>query len=410
MKKILFYCQNLLGLGHLVRTREIIRHLVKVKDFKVCLIEGGQRVEGFEMPPEVEVIHLPTLQVGVTAALMPEKTLKVVDSSLSIEEVKEIRKNTILKVFEEFQPDCLITEGYPFSKKHSLSFELVPLLERVKSTKGKTKVVCSLRDIIMVKEFKDRAKEEEERCQFMNQYYDLLLFHSDPKVRRLEENFSKPETLKTLNCQVHYTGYVMQSMPENQTIFDEDIASLSSQEPTILVSIGGGKLGHELLESIVKAAPILQKYIPHKLQIFTGPLMPKEKFLELQSLAADKPNVNIRQYTTQLMAHMNKASLSISLGGYNTIMNILGTGVPSMIYPANKDREQAIRAEKLETLGILQIIRPSDLEPTRLAEKIITYLHKETIGNTSETFEIEGAQKTTDLLKTLLEYQASLVA
>jgi predicted glycosyltransferase len=405
MKKILFYCQNLLGLGHLVRTTEIIRHLVQ--DFKVCLIEGGQPVEGFEIPPEVEVIHLPTLQVEVTAALMPEKTLKVVDSSLSLEEVKDIRKNTILKVFEQFQPDCLITEGYPFSKKKSLSFELVPLLERVKSTKGKTKTVCSLRDIIMVKEFENRAKEEAEKCKFMNDYYDLLLFHSDPQIRRLEENFSRPQTL---TCEVKYTGYVVQSLPETTTVVDEDIESLSSKDPIILVSIGGGKMGHELIESVIKTAPVLQKYLPHKIHIFTGPLMPDEKFAQLQNLAADQPNINIRKFTTQLLAHMKKASLSISMGGYNTTMNVLKTGVRSMIYPANKDREQAIRAEKLEELGMLEVIRPDDLEPARFAEKIIASLSKEPIGNALEILELQGAEKTAKFLKTLLEEQVAIAA
>ena len=45
MKKIMFYCQNLLGMGHLVRSTEIVRSLIK--DFKVCLINGGEIVPGF---------------------------------------------------------------------------------------------------------------------------------------------------------------------------------------------------------------------------------------------------------------------------------------------------------------------------------------------------------------------------
>jgi predicted glycosyltransferase len=400
MKKILFYCQNLLGLGHLVRTTEIMRHLVK--DFKVCLIEGGQTVPGLEIPPEVEVIHLPTLQVEVTASLMPIKTLKVADSSLTVAEVKELRKNTILKVLEEFQPDCLITEGYPFSKKHSLSFELAPLLEQVKSAKDPIKVVCSLRDIIMVKKFEDKAKEEVERCQFMNHYYDMLLYHSDQKIHKLEESFSKA---KDLTCPVHYTGYVVQSLPETMATLEEDITSLSSKEPMILVSIGGGKMGHELIDAVVAAAPILEKSLPHRIEIFTGPMMPDEKFFQLQELAKDQTNLKIRRYTTQLIAYMRKASLSLSLGGYNTTMNVLKTGVRSMIYPSNKDREQAIRAEKLEQRGILDLIHPHELEPHCLAQKIVTCLNKQPPGDLIESLDLEGAQKTAQLLKSLLYAQ-----
>ncbi|HAZ44764.1 MAG TPA: glycosyl transferase [Cyanobacteria bacterium UBA11369] len=397
MKKILFYCQNLLGLGHLVRTTEIIRHLSK--DFKVCLVQGGTTVQGFEIPQGVETIHLPAIQLD-PKTIWSENRSMIADSSLTLEEVKEIRKNMLLKVFDVIQPDCLITEGFPFSKKQSLSFELVPLLDRVKTTKPSTKVVCSLRDIFMVKQFEDRSKEEAERCDFLNQYYDLLLYHSDPKVHRLEESFSMTEKL---NCQVCYTGYVAQSIPENTEISDQDIASLSNKNPMILVSVGGGKLGYELLDAVIKAAPILEKQLPHKIQIFTGPLMPDEKFLQLYNLAANYSNINIRRFTTQLIAHMEKASLSISLGGYNTTMNVLKTGVRSLIYPSNKDREQAIRAEKLEEMGILEVIRPEDLNPARLAEKIVNSLNKKPVKSLCQTLNLQGAEKTAQLLRNLLE-------
>ncbi len=398
MKKIMFYCQNLLGMGHLVRTTEIIRHLVE--DFKVCLIDGGQIVEGFEIPSDVEVIHLPALRAEY-------KQIKVVDSSLKLEEVKQIRKNKLLKVFDEFQPDCIVTEGYPFSKKKSLAFELVPLLERVQSTGRRTKVVCSLRDIIMVKKYRDRAGEEERRCELVNNYYDMLLIHSDPKIHRLEENFSRA---KDLTCKVDYTGYVVQSPPKNLEFTPEEIASLNRQEPMILVSVGGGRLGHELLDCVVDTASILQKYLPHHIQVFTGPFMPEEKFAQLQKLAANKTNITLRKYTPHLLAYMEKAALSISLGGYNTTMNVLRTRVNSMIYPSNKDREQMIRAEKLEKLGIVKVIRPEDLQSDRFAQKIMTSLPKKQVGNTFETLELQGAQKTAQLLKDLLQTKVALAA
>ena len=158
MKKILFYCQNLLGMGHLVRTTELMRELVKT--FEVCLIEGGQKIDGFEMLPEVEVIQLPIIQVEIFDSLQVSKQLQVIGSTLSLEEVKEFRKQKLIEVFDQFQPDVLITEGYPFSKNGVLAFEMIPLLEHVKKSDRSTQIICSLRDIIMVKEFADRDAEE----------------------------------------------------------------------------------------------------------------------------------------------------------------------------------------------------------------------------------------------------------
>jgi predicted glycosyltransferase len=404
MKKILFYCQNLLGMGHLVRTTEIIRALTQ--EFQVCLIDGGQPVEGFELPANVEVIHLPVLQVEVSATLEVGKQLKVVGSQMSLDDVKAFRKQTILDTFDRFQPDCVITEGYPFSKNKSLSFEMMPLIEHIQQAGSAVKLVCSLRDIIMVKEFADRDQEEQRRCQFINQYYHGLLVHSDPQVHRLEASVARAQEL---TCPVYYTGYVVQSPPENLEISPEDAQLLAEPKPNILVSVGGGKLGHDLLEGIIQAAPLLAQQIPHQIYLFTGPLMAPEKYQMLQQLALGQPNLTLREYTPHLLEFMQQTELSISLGGYNTTMNVLRTGVRSLIYPSNKDREQAIRAEKLEALGFLKILQAADLQPEVLTEKIVTYLQKVSRQQPLPTLELEGAQNTATYLKALLYPQPSQV-
>lgn len=40
MKKLMFYCQHILGMGHLIRSMEIVRGLVE--DFEICFINGGK--------------------------------------------------------------------------------------------------------------------------------------------------------------------------------------------------------------------------------------------------------------------------------------------------------------------------------------------------------------------------------
>jgi predicted glycosyltransferase len=398
MKKILFYCQNLLGMGHLVRTTELMRELVKT--FEVCLIEGGQKVDGFEMLPEVEVVQLPTIQVEVFDSLQVGKQLQVVGSTMSLEEVKEFRQQKLIEVFDRFKPDVLITEGYPFSKNKALAFEMVPLLEHIKKSARTTNVICSLRDIIMVKEFADRDAEERRRCEFVNQYYDAILFHSDPSIHRLEDNIF---TADTLTCPVYYTGYVVQSEPDRIQFDPADLALLSDPIPKIVVSVGGGKLGHDLLESIIQAAPLLQQQISHRIVIFAGPLMDEAKYQELEKLAQGKTNLSLRRFTPSLIAYLDRADLSISLGGYNTTMNILKTGVRSMIYPSDKDREQAIRAEKLEKLGLLKILDRSELEPELLARSIVDYLDDERTLDFEHLIQLDGAEKASIILQELLE-------
>ncbi len=55
----MFYCQYLTGMGHLVRSTEIVRSLAE--KFQVYFINGGPIVEGFEIPKNVESFFLPSL-------------------------------------------------------------------------------------------------------------------------------------------------------------------------------------------------------------------------------------------------------------------------------------------------------------------------------------------------------------
>ncbi|WP_144868985.1 glycosyltransferase family protein [Hyella patelloides] len=398
MKKIMFYCQYLAGMGHLVRSTEIIRSLVK--DFEVCLINGGQLVPGFKFPQDSQVVYLP-------AVWEDGNELKPVDSSLTIEEVKESRKQKILTTLEEFQPDCIITECFPFSK-HKLKFELVPMLKQARSSEQEITIICSLRDLIMTQPMSEeaRTRRQQKVCKLINRYYDLVFFHGDSNLLRLEDSFP---SVDNLNCEVYYTGYVAPASKDNLLPHTtKDIIGLNQSEPTIVASVGGGRHGYPLLEAVIAASPILKASLPHKIHCFAGPFMTESEFQKLQQAAAERDNVIVRRFTPRLTEYMEKADLSVSLGGYNTVMNILKTKVRSLLLPSlneHQSDEQSIRAEKLAGSGILDLLRRDDLEPSILAEKIISSLKKEVPQN---SFELNGAKATSLRLKELLHSKVTV--
>ncbi len=385
MKKVMFYCQHTLGIGHLIRSMEIVRLLVK--DFQVCFIDGGEVIEGFKIPAEVELVNLLPIKTDTEF-----KQLEAIGSSQTINEILENRKNQLLSVFKQYQPDILIIELFPFGR-NKFAPELIPLVEAARSTK--TIVVSSLRDIGITK--KDKIAYEERVCQIMNQYFDVLLIHSDPKLIQLEESFERVSDIKS---QVYYTGYVAQPSQVYRKNKKQD-------KPIILVSVGGGRFGHDLLESLVKTAPILKQRIPHHVQVFTGPFIPEEVFTKLQNLAADQTNITIEKYTSEFLSYMENADLSISMSGYNTTMNILITGVKAMMmaFLGSGDREQTMRAEKLEKLGRIKVIRTEDLEPKKFASQIIDYLEQQP---TKLQLDFNGAEKTSAYLRQLLEKQKAI--
>jgi predicted glycosyltransferase len=170
--------------------------------------------------------------------------------------------------------------------------------------------------------------------------------------------------------------------------------------------VGGGRFGHELLFSVVAAAPYLT-HLPHQLLVFSGPFCPPDVFAALEAQAAQHPNVTLQRYTPNLLAHMHRADLSISMAGYNTTMNVLTSGVRAMVLPftGNDDQEQTLRAERLEELGIVRVIRPDDLSPEQLAQRMVGCLQQRP---PARSFDFQGVAKTAAQLRALVYPQVAV--
>ena len=177
-KRVLFYCQSLLGIGHFIRSRQI---LFALRDFDVRFVYGGEFVPDFDLPAWVEAVYLPALRSDASF-----ERLYVVDNHHSLPEVQARRKEALLAAFDRFAPDVLLIELFPFGR-WKFNFELLPLLDRARDARPDIKIVCSLRDILVRR--LDQARYEAEVCALMNRYFDLLLIHSDPRLQRLEETF-----------------------------------------------------------------------------------------------------------------------------------------------------------------------------------------------------------------------------
>lgn len=358
MKRVMFYCQHVLGMGHLVRSTEIVRALAR--NFSVLLVIGGKITRDFRFPANIELLQLPPLQTDPDFA-----GLQVCDSSLGLEETKELRCRQLLGAFDKFQPDALVTELFPFGRKQ-FSFELLPLLERSHNRAAKPLIISSIRDILVTK--KDQAKHEQRVCRILNSFYDLVLVHGDANFQRLEETFTR---VADLRCAVEYTGYVVQP---KMAATAEALDLKPSGRPAIVVSNGSGGCpgGQLLLESVLRAAPLLESSLPHEFHVFAGPLMPEGIYERLKGLTEPLRNVNLSRYTVDLPGCLRRAELSISMAGYNTVMDILSTGVRALVFPetANDDQEQSLRARKLAKLGVLGVLDQDHLMPEGLARKI----------------------------------------
>jgi predicted glycosyltransferase len=390
MKRVAFYCQHVLGIGHLVRSTEILRALCR--EFSVLLIGGGRPVEGFRFPPQVEVVNLPPLETDADFG-----ALRAVSGAPDLETIQQARKAMLLSVLDRFAPDAFIVELFPFGRKR-FAFELIPALEKVRGGPAPARAICSLRDILVAK--RDQAAHEERVCGIVNRYFDRILVHGDPRFQRLEATFAR---VAGLRCPVEYTGYVVQRPAEQSEAERAEAAPDVPHDPFVIVTIGSGRYvnGHRLLEAVIQAAPLVQQ----RIVIFAGPFIPDAEFRRLREMAERQPNVRFERYTPDLLPYMRRADLSISMGGYNTIMNILSTGTRAIVFPytANDDQEQYIRAEKLHALGIVEMIHPGVLEPVRLAGIIRTAMRK---SPAPRNWRMDGAEASARAISRLLHSRA----
>jgi predicted glycosyltransferase len=351
--RIIHYCQHVLGIGHYFRSLEIARALHR---HQLVFVSGGPPV-GAVLPTHVSEYVLPGLQMdsGFSSIFPTEK-------NRSLEEVQEERTNLLYSLFEKTAPDLFMVELYPFGRKR-FHFELLPILEAIhRGDFGSTRVVCSLRDILVEK--KEQDFYERKVLEILNKYFGALLVHADATLVSLDETFERTADIK---IPVVYTGYVTARPGGDDGTSIKKRLELKKNEPLIVASAGGGRVGTDLLRAVLDAQARLAESRQLRLCVFTGPFMAEGDFSDLKGKAASVPGVQLTRFTTDFLSFLAAADLSISMAGYNTCMNILAARVPSLVWPFAQNREQRLRAEKLAALGGLTLLSQEDLEPTRLA-------------------------------------------
>src|SRR5262249_21602492 len=204
--------------------------------------------------------------------------------------------------------------------------------------------------------------------------------------QRLDETFA---SAKDLPCETHYTGFVMQAAPPRRRL---------AGAPRIVVSIGGGRVGGELLECAIRASAVVERSHPHRMLAYSGPFASEESWLRAAEAADQSPCVTLERFNPRFLDCLADADLSISMAGYNTCMNLIATGVRALVYPftGGDNEEQSTRARKLQQLGAVEVLEGIDLTPETLAQRIVHSLNSPLPEGVS--LNTNGVARTAELL------------
>ena len=381
---IILYCQYVWGMGHLIRSLEFAKALV---GHDVTLIAGGQAVE-IDLPDHVDLVRLAPLYMDEMFT-----TLISGDPAHTVEQVKTARREVLYELFSKKRADIFVVELYPFGRS-IFGFELEPLLADIRAGKfGNVKAVCSLRDILVEK--KDPHTYEARVIQKLNYYFDALLIHSDERLLRLDETFSR---VADIQMPVIYTGFIAQQSDPAAGGNLRRKLGISSDQKLVVASAGGGRSGYKILSSVLDAVELLGGRMPIRLEIFAGPFMDNTEFEKLAGRTST--DIRIRRYTPRLLDYLYAADLSVSLAGYNTCMNLLVAQVPALVYPYSRQREQPLRVNKIKNFLSLKILNDEDLHPESLCAHICDML-KNKRASKALSIDMNGSTNAAEFLSRL---------
>lgn len=421
-KRIVFFSQHLLGVGHHFRNLQIVRALTK--SYKVYFVDGGREIHRIDIP-SVTTIRLPALFKDLES-----QRIVCEDPKFSLRKAQEKRRQILLEKIAQIQPDIFVIELFPFARS-ILYKELIPAIQKAKSVNPKVKVICSVREIIRKtpeKELstkkpphpetlffiprmiwyavsflrKDQKNKRLSRLYYervvpvLNRYFDYVLIHGDPRLFQLESFFP---WIENIEIPIEYTGYVSEKL---KSLDSDTQKTIEKQGPYVLVSVGGGILGWDMITTAVTAWKILCEngYVQNmKMVIFAGVFMKDAEYDAIEEMCTED-FFYLSKFTNDFLQWMQGAELSISQAGYNTCMNVLETGVKAILVPipAKTDLDQAPRAEKLSELGIADMIRSEELTLERMANAILERLESPRMKH---NILLNGAERTEQLLSSL---------
>ena len=350
---VLFYVQHLLGIGHLQRALRIAEALAQ-NAIAVTLVSGGAPV-ALPRDPAIRFVQLTPVRAKDARFALVDGAGRPIDDWL-----RDQRRAALLAAFAMARPDAVIIEGYPFARR-AFRFELEPLIAAVRAARPRPRLVCSVRDIVVMR---DDPQRHRDIALSVRRDFDAVLVHGDAAFIPFEASFpAAPE----ITDRLIYTGYVC---PPPEAI---SAGAMPEPEPMsgggIVVSAGGGAAGHALLKAALAArrSGCLAE-LPWRL--ISGTNLPETDFA---ALCADIPaNVVIERFCYNFVGLLRGCRVSVSQAGYNTVLDILAAHARAVLVPfaAERETEQLVRAERLAALGAVEMVRESALSPRSLAAAI----------------------------------------
>ncbi|MEM9139588.1 MAG: glycosyltransferase, partial [Pseudomonadota bacterium] len=335
-----FLSCHLSGTGHLVRIVRLAQAAL-ARGHSVSVISGGRPLAHHDAGA-VPIVQLPPLAV----ADLDFGVLRQPSGAPADDAYMHSRLDMIAAVLAA-PVDALVTELFPLGRR-ALSGEFLAAIDAARRANPGVRVIASVRDIP-----EPKPKRVEEAARRLSDHYDGVLVHGDADLVPLWSTWPLPDDVRAM---VRHTSYIAPALPP---------ASAQRGE-TVLVSSGGGTLGGTLLPVAAEAASRSAR----PWHILVGGPDAAARARTLADLHPH-PSLTIEAARADYQDLLGRAACSVSLAGYNTVVELAGLTVPCLLVPSEEggEQEQLLRAQALTGHQGVEMLRAADLTPALLSAR-----------------------------------------
>lgn len=384
---ILMYSHDTYGLGHIRRTMAIANHL-RGTNTNILILTGSPIAGRFALPSQVDFVRIPGM-IKKTNDEYRSLSIKIDDA-----QALTIRTNIILATAMTFKPDLFIVDKEPLGLKR----EVLPTLDWLKQMMPQTKTILGLRDILDDPEVIINDWNERNIYPSLSKLYDEIWIYGNQRIYDPVALYQFPDNIRE---RVVFTGYIPRTQKrDNVRKKVRRKFRILPQDTFVLVTTGGGGDGFDVLDRYLAMHDYFPTSLPFKSMIITGPFMPKRKREDIRK-RGKVYGIKTLPFHSRLEELIKAADLVISMGGYNTVCELLTQQTPALVIPRETPRqEQLIRAQCLKNEGLIDYLRWDDISPQQLREKIFAILERsEDYCQAMSDFKLTGLEKMLDRLK-----------
>lgn len=387
--KIAFYSHDAMGLGHLRRNLLLASTLTRLPlRSQVLLMAGAPELNAFPIPAGVSCVTLPALRKN------RDGTYAARSGNMSLKGVLNLRSEILLSTLRTFAPDVLVVDKHPRGLLGELDLGISWVDQHLQTVK-----ILGLRDILDDPESVRRDWNRDGCHAAIRDLFDEVWVYGDPAVYDPREEYDLPPDIA---AKIRFLGYLDPTLRLLEEEWGES-ESLESVEPgpLALCLIGGGQDGEQVARTFAHALPLDMNGI-----ILTGPYLPAGARKNLLDLASRKPRLRIEGFVSNPGAFLCRADRVVTMGGYNSVCEVLVSGKPALVVPRIHPRtEQLIRAERFADLGLATVLRPDHLTTPALGRWLKNPIRP--WSHPSEVLDFEGLNRLSEVLGGLLTREPS---